>query len=152
MTKPGPAPFTWTETIEDEIFNRIAKGQSVVAICTSDDWLPGQTTFYKRLGEDDAFAKRYLRAREVQAHNIFEECLAIADSQEGDVILKDGIKTPNHDFIARAKLRIDTRMRMAGKLAPKVYGDKITNEHTGADGGPLDARLTIVRTIVDPKG
>jgi hypothetical protein len=26
---------------------------------------------------------------------------------------------------------------MAGKLRPKVYGDKITNEHTGPNGGPV---------------
>jgi hypothetical protein len=27
--------------------------------------------------------------------------------------------------------------RHAGKLAPKKYGDKVVNEHTGKDGAPL---------------
>ena len=120
----GRNPYTWTPEIEDEILARIAKGQSVARIC-EDDWLPSERTFYNRLDSDPAFVQRYLRAREQQADRIFEECLAIADSQEGDVIVRDGVETVNHDAIARAKLRIDTRMRMAGKLRPKVYGDKI---------------------------
>lgn len=121
MPKP---PYNWTAEIEDEILSRIAKGQAVARIC-EDDWLPCEKTFYNRLEADPAFVQRYLRARERQADRIFEECLAIADSQEGDVITRDGVDVVNHDVIARAKLRIDTRMRMAGKLKPKVYGDKV---------------------------
>lgn len=114
----------WTQECEDEILERIARGQSVAKIC-EDDWLPSERAVYKKLDSNPDFVQRYLRARERQADRIFEECLVIADSQEGDVIKVDGKDMPNHDYISRAKLRIDTRMRMAGKLRPKVYGDKI---------------------------
>lgn len=121
----------WTADAEEEILERIAKGESVAKIC-DDDWLPSERAVYNQLDSNPDFVQRYLRARERQADKIFEECLAIADSQEGDVIKVDGKDVANHDMIARAKLRIDTRMRMAGKLRPKVYGDKLDLKHEGS--------------------
>lgn len=128
--KPDP----WTDEIEAEIFDRIAKGGAVRNIL-KDDWLPSAGTFYRRLDADAAFAERYARAKEQLADTIFDECLTIADSQEGDVYERDGVEMVNHDAIARAKLRIDTRKWMAGKLRPKVYGEKL--ELSGDDKSPL---------------
>ena len=132
----GVKPYKWTPEVEQEIFDRIAKGASVRSILV-DDWLPGPNTFYNRLADDFEFTKRYLRAREAQADTIFEECLAIADSRDGDIQMRDGIEVVNHDAIARAKLRIDTRMRMAGKLRPKIYGEKVDLTHANPDGSPM---------------
>lgn len=129
----GRPPYVWTPEIEEEILGRIAKGQSVRSIL-KDDWLPSEPTFYKRLDEDPEFVKRYIRAREAQADAIFEQCLEIADSQEDDVVTVDGEDRINHDVIARAKLRIDTRKWMAGKLRPKVYGDRSIVEGPGPNG------------------
>jgi len=133
----GRPPFEWTQEIEDEILNRIGDGEAIRNICGTgrDDWLPSWPTVNKRLAEDAEFASRYARAREAQADKLFDECLAIADSQEGDVITVDGVEQVNHDAIQRARLRIDTRKWMAGKLRPKVYGDKIEldNKHSLSD-------------------
>jgi len=146
----GAPPYKWTEDIEAEIFDRIAKGQAVRNIC-KDDWLPSWPTVNKRLREDPAFLARYASAREDQADAIFEECLAIADSQEGDVITVDGVDQTNHDVIARAKLRIDTRKWMAGKLRPKVYGDKAIVEGPGPNGEHLVTRIVIEAEDGDSK-
>lgn len=132
----GRPPFAWTDEIEAEIFERIANGESTRSIC-NDDWLPSWGTLNKRLASDPEFVARYARAREDQADKIFEECLTIADSQEGDVIKVDGKDSVNHDAIARAKLRIDTRKWMAGKLRPKKYGEKLDLTHGNPDGSPL---------------
>lgn len=130
MAKRGAPSFKWTEDIETEILERIAKGEAIRNICL-DDWLPSWPTVNKRLREDEAFVARYARARDDQADVLFEQCLAIADSQEGDVITVDGEERVNHDNIQRAKLRIDTRKWMAGKLRPKVYGEKLDLNHGG---------------------
>lgn len=135
-------PYKWTDDIEAEIFGRIAKGEAIRNIC-SDDWLPSWTTVNKRLASDAEFAARYARAREDQADKLFDEILAIADSQEGDVIKVDGKDQTNHDQIARAKLRIDARKWMAGKLRPKVYGDKV------AIGGAEDLAPVAVAMTFD---
>ena len=134
--------YPWTAVIEDEILSRIAKGQSLRTVCR-DDWLPGVDTFYKRVQSDADFSERYARAKERLADAIFEECLAIADSQEGDVTTVDGVEQTNHDVIARAKLRIDTRKWMAGKLRPKVYGDRSVVEGPGPNGEHLVTRIVI---------
>jgi hypothetical protein len=45
---------------------------------------------------------------------------------------KDGDEQPNTEWITRSRLRVETRKWMAGKLRPKVYGDKIDVEHGGS--------------------
>lgn len=134
MTKarkgPGAPAFVWTEEIEDEIFRRIAEGESLRSIC-EDDWLPSARTVYKRLSEDPAFAQHYTRAREDQADRIFDEVQEIADAAAPDTV-------------AVARLQIDTRKWRAGKLRPKVYGDKL--ELAGDPERPLVH--TIERRIV----
>lgn len=110
----APKPFPWTEDVETEIFTRMESGEGIREICGTDrdEWLPSQFTFYKRLDNDEAFAKRYMRAREVQAHLETDEIKNIADNA-----------TPEDVHVAR--LRIDARKWRAAKLAPKVYGEKL---------------------------
>jgi hypothetical protein len=119
-------PFKWTYEMESEIMTRIMGGESIMDICgvDRDDWLPSETTFYKRLSTDTAFAEKYARAREAQAHREADEIRAIAD-----------MATPEGVQVAR--LQIDARKWRASKLAPKVYGDKQSFEHSGPDGGPI---------------
>jgi hypothetical protein len=42
--------------------------------------------------------------------------------------------------IQRDKLIIDTDLKLLAKWDPKRYGDKIQNEITGKDGGPIETR------------
>jgi hypothetical protein len=68
--------------------------------------------------------------------------LSIADDPTGDYREEDGKKIPDYENVQRARLRVDTRKWMAGKLLPKVYGDKML--HTGADGeGPVQVKLAL---------
>ena len=116
----GRPPFNWTPEVEEEVFRNIAEGKSIRS-ALEDDWLPSWTTFNKRLQSDPSFASRYTQAREEQADKLFEECLEIADQYDRAAEKMEG----GTDHINRARLRIDTRKWMAGKLRPKVYGDKL---------------------------
>jgi len=121
-----------------EILKGVASGKSLRAVCRSgDDWIPPESTFREWVDADPELAAHYARAREDREDVIFEECLIIADSQEGDVIEVDGREVTNHDAIQRAKLRIDTRKWMLGKMQPKKYGDRAALELSGPDGGPV---------------
>ena len=40
-------------------------------------------------------------------------------------------------------MKIGAYQWRAAKLAPKKYGDRILNEHTGADGGPIRTETTV---------
>lgn len=104
------------------ICERIAEGESLRAICKSDD-MPDASSVMRWLAADEGgmLRKQYADAREAQADKIFDECLEIADQYDQAAEKLEG----GTDHINRARLRIDTRKWMAGKLRPKVYGDKI---------------------------
>ena len=120
----GAPSYKWTQDIEEEIFGRIAKGEAIRNICL-DDWLPSWNTFNKRLATDLDFQAHYAHAREAQADKLFDEILVIADKQEADVVTIDGVDVVQPNVVARSRLQIDARKWMAGKLRPKVYGDKV---------------------------
>lgn len=70
--------------------------------------------------------EQYARAREAQADKLAEDILAIADDGMSDVYLDaDGNERTNQEVIARSRLRVDARKWLAGKMAPKKYGDKL---------------------------
>ena len=122
----------------EEIFNRIMSeiihGRALRNIL-KDEGMPAPETFYVWLDQDESKSKRYARACEYRADAIFDEIIDIADETNNDTIildLGDGIvsEKPNHEWIARSRLRVDSRKWIASKLAPKKYGDKIDVDHT----------------------
>ena len=46
--------------------------------------------------------------------------------------------------MSKARLQIDARKWILGKMNPKKYSDKQTVEMTGANGGPIDMSLKVV--------
>lgn len=138
-------PSEFTQEMADAICERIADGQSLRAICL-DDGMPSKSTVFKWLGQQEAFADQYARAREAQADALFDEVLDIADEDCLIVLRDDGGEPVKAEFdstaVQRNKLRVDARKWMAGKLRPKVYGDKITQEHTGPGGGAVQIMAT----------
>lgn len=103
----------------DDICGRIAEGRSLRAICREDEDAPGLSTFMRWLADYPEIREQYARARDAQADVFFDECADIADSA----------KTAEDVQVAR--LRIDTRKWMAGKMRPKVYGDKLDMNLSG---------------------
>lgn len=119
----------------EEIFNRIMSeiihGRALRNIL-KDEGMPAPETFYVWLDQDESKSKRYARACEYRADAIFDEIIDIADETDNDTIydIETGAEKPNHEWIARSRLRVDSRKWIASKLAPKKYGDKIDVDHT----------------------
>ena len=129
----------YNEDIAARICMALSEGRSLRSICLADD-MPTARTVHNWLNSHAEFFQQYTKAREIQADTIFDECLDIADQSEDDIKTVDGTDQTQHEVIARAKLRIDTRKWMAGKLRPKAYGDKVTQELVGKDGGPIETK------------
>jgi hypothetical protein len=129
-------PSSYTLEIGDIICERLAEGESLRSICR-DDAMPSQSMVFRWLAADEMFREQYARAREAQADAIFDEILFIADTPVQGVKTKtkeDGsVETQTGDMIEHRRLQVDARKWMAGKLRPKVYGDKLTNIHEGGD-------------------
>ena len=136
----------FSQEVADRICEQIAEGRSLRDIC-QDEGMPAKSTVFKWLSERREFSDQYARAREAQADALFDEILSIADDGSNDTIRDDdGNERPNQEVIARSRLRVDARKWMAGKLRPKVYGDKLEL------GGGLDVTNKIeriTRRIVD---
>jgi len=96
------------------------------------------------------FREQYARAREAQAHHLADELLEIVDDGKNDWMERRseaekgaGISTGwvlNGEHVQRSRLRVDSRKWFASKVLPKIYGDKVQAELTGANGGPLEFR------------
>lgn len=111
MAKTGKKvgrPSKFTQTVADEICERIAQGESLRKIC-DDKHMPAAKTVDRWLADGGEFCQQYARARERQADHFAEELIEIADT-ESDA--------------SKARNRIDARKWAASKLAPKKYGDR----------------------------
>lgn len=112
-----PKPVKFSEAVFTQICEGLANGRSLRSICTASD-MPHAGTVCRWLAEDTdgKLREQYARARDAQADVMADEILMIADTEEDP---------------QKARVRIDARKWLAGKMKPKVYGDKQQVEHTG---------------------
>ena len=139
---PAGRPTLYNEQIASAICAEMAEGRSLRSICR-DDGMPSLTAVFTWLAKHPEFADQYARAREAQADALFEEVLEIADDARNDWMERNGEDAGwqlNGEHVQRSRLRVDARKWMAGKLRPKVYGDKM--QHTGEGGGPIVVNIT----------
>lgn len=125
----------FTDEIFKEICAEISEGKSLRSVCKRKD-MPSIEAFRLQVNKDEVRLAQYTCARTERADFIFEECMEIADESEND--MKDG--QLDQEAIQRAKLRIDTRKWMLGKMQPKKYGDKVDVDLNGnlkVTGAPM---------------
>lgn len=136
--KRAPA-VTLTPAVADRLFEGIMSGRSVRSIC-DDEGMPSKTSVMRWLAADEEFAARYAAAKAIQAELLADEMIAIADTpEEGTKTIQKatGTEITTGDMVEHRKLRISTRQWMLARLLPKKYGDRIQQEITGRDGGPV---------------
>lgn len=93
-----------------------------------DDKMPSVSTVAEWAAKDKGFSGSIARAREEGFDAIALECLEIADEKSKDTIVTDFGEKPNSEWIARSKLRIETRLKLLSKWDPKRYGEKVDLE------------------------
>lgn len=123
-------PCEFSPETANEICERLSRGESLRSICADEEsgWLPSARTVHRWLASEEewaeSFRQQYAHAREMQADAKFDEADAIA-------------KAATVENVQVARLQIDTIKWQTSKLAPKKYGDRLTTEHTGEGGGPI---------------
>lgn len=139
MTSAG-RPSSYCAETAVTICARLASGESLRTICGDED-MPGLTTVYRWLADNEDFRDQYARAREDQADTLADEILEISDDGRNDWMKRNAEEGAgwaiNGEHINRSRLRVDARKWIAAKLKPKKYGERITQEHTGPGGGPM---------------
>jgi hypothetical protein len=108
--------------IAKEILDRMAQGETLLAIC-QDKHIPSRSSVFRWVDADtDGFRDKYARARESQGH-------ALAEKAYADAMVKGDA--------AAQRLAFDAGRWLAGKVAPRHYGDKIDHTLASPDGGPV---------------
>lgn len=141
-------PTDYSDELADRVCSEIATtSRSLKKICADNPDFPGESTLRAWLRIHEYFQEKYVKAKRDQADYMVEECLDIADDGTNDTITKtnkngEEYEVANSEWVQRSRLRVDTRKWYASKLAPKLYGEKITQEITGKDGGAINAAFT----------
>ncbi|HEK3222745.1 ubiquitin carboxyl-hydrolase [Proteus sp. G2639] len=137
MTKKnkGGRPSDYMPETAHDICSKLAEGESLRSVCRRPG-MPSKATVFRWLSENAEFRDQYAKATEQRADALFEEILEIAD----DVL-------PDSAEVAKAKLRIDTRKWSLARMSPKKYGDKVTQEITGADGGAIQIETSPMSSL-----
>jgi len=140
--RPRGRPSTYTQEIADEFCARIASGRYLHRVAEDAD-MPEERTLYRWLDDKADFRQMYVRARDIRAERSAEYLLEISDDGRNDWMEKhaeDGECigwTLNGEHVQRSRLRVDARKWLMSKESSK-YGDKISHEHTGKGGGPIE--------------
>jgi predicted methyltransferase len=116
-------PSSYSEKIVERILSGLIEGQSLVKICEAED-MPNRRTVLRWMEDNEEFATKCARARVLQADLMDDKIIDLIESVTPESAPADRIK------LAALQWR-------AAKLLPKKYGEKVTTEHTGPDGGPV---------------
>ncbi len=141
--KPAPARDKLCAIGIDAICERIANCETFRTISADVGVSLGVLSEWFARQEN---AEQYARAMELRADKMADDILQIADDGANDTYQTENGPATNHDVIARSRLRVDARKWLAGKMAPKKYGDKLALG--GADDLPPVRFTEIERRIV----
>lgn len=140
MSKKGRPP-TYDAKIAEKICQRLANGETLRQVCRDDEMPPESTVRLWALDDREGFAAQYARAREIGYFSMADELLEVADDGRNDWMERhaeeDAGWVANGEHIQRSRLRVDTRKWMLSKALPKVFGDKVTQEHVGDPSKPV---------------
>ena len=139
-------PTLYSEELGQRICAKLAEGESLRAVCAGEDMPHESTVRSWAIDPNHPISTQFRTAREVAYLRMADEMLEIADDGTNDWMLregKDGKGTGydiNGEHVQRSRLRVETRKWILSKMLPKVYGDKLTTEHTGKDGGAIETK------------
>jgi hypothetical protein len=140
-------PTAYTEEVANWICSELAQGKTLLEICAEDSSLPDHSTIRAWAASNyQGFYGKYARARDIGLDAMAEQLFAIADDRSNDYIERVSengkiVRVPDHERIARSRIRIDARKWYLSKLAPKRYGDRISTDAMNAPNDELAVTL-----------
>jgi hypothetical protein len=170
---PRPGNPGYSDEEKDEIIAHVlvnvACGRFVSRVFREDQTtatgvkMPNAVTFWKwcLLDETGELDKKLADARAKGIEALLDQTVDIADETQFDTIVTcddEGNPTgekPNKEWMARSKLRIETRVKLAQMMKPKTYGPKLDVTSDGQQLGvtdALDAARRRAEKALDAKG
>lgn len=147
-----------------KIRDEMAKGdKGLIDICESSNEFPTHASIYLWITEQtpqgrelfDIFREaqalwcwaqkdKLVKISDDESRDVIENIIE-STNENGETIIKVERRSDN-TAVNRDKLRIGVRQWAMTKLLPNVFGEKITTEMTGKNGGPIEFTETVDRS------
>ena len=156
------------EAIMADICVELSAGHSLDKTCSMIADAPHPATVLRWVEKDPEMAQEYALARTRGYSLLADRMMTIAaethsmvtvhaQDPDGNYIFKtDGtpelkqVLVPlSADVMASKRLQVDTLKWQLSKMLPKVYGDKVTQEITGANGGAVQIAAVNLKGLSD---
>ena len=142
-----------TPEVFEEICQRHAKGETLAAICRSEERFPDKTNFHVHCRKNPEMKARFAEASEMFEETLVDECLEIADTirmGEEITISETGKSVKTSDMLGHRKLQIETRFKLLASKNPARWGTKVDLNHGGQANNPLHLLMEQIsgRTIL----
>ena len=131
-------PTKRTPEVEERIIAGLSDGTALRVLCR-EEGMPAWRTVYDWLSSDADLATRVACARDLGHEALAEDILDIADAA-----------AEKAEAIQKAKLRIETRLKLLACWNPKKYGSKQTVDVGNKEGETLkvDTNVTEVASNI----
>ena len=105
------------------IYDYLCDGDSMMTVARRIG--VNRASIYRWIKGNEKLAAMVKEAREIQAGTYIDQIIEISDDESKDLIVdpETGRKYPNAAAVARAKLKISTRKKLAGYYHPTEFGD-----------------------------
>lgn len=137
-----PVSIDWTPDFESQVLASIESGLTLRA--TGEKHGISASAIIRRVQSSEDFAKQYARVIDIRTD---ADCDALAD--EIAQVPEKHEHGVDSGWVAWQRVRVDTMKWLLSKRNPKKYGDKVQQELSGPDGGPIQAAVTV--EFVKPK-
>jgi hypothetical protein len=157
------------EAVFEGICVLLEQGMSLTEACKHVVDAPTPAAVLKWIDADPSgYGNRYALARETGYRLLGDEITRIAGEThaivyvqkrdaagnlmhdaEGEPLLEKAMASLSADVLAHKRLLVDTLKWKLAKMLPKIYGDKVTQEHTGAGGGPIQMAAVNLKGLSD---
>lgn len=144
------------DSLEDRIAEAGGEEELVFVICaqvasgvTLTDWcghyMLERGLVWAFLSETPERMARYERALRGVADHLVSEVIAIADDSSGDTTIGPrGGEVMDTEYVARSKIKIDTRMKLAGYYDKTRFGRDSDTTPAGTANMPASIQITFV--------
>lgn len=142
---------TFEDDQVEELLDRLASGQQSLAAICRDPRMPGLRTVYDWIECDPEFAARFRARKAIGVRAMVDDCKEIADEAVRDAV-----------EVANKRVRIDTRLRLAGKWLRDEFGEQVqinqrsevTHRHdlSGYSADELDALEKLIAKSANAQG
>jgi hypothetical protein len=136
-SKQRKETLTYNDALAQEICERVSAGELLILICDEEN-MPTVRKAYQWLKEHTEFQQLYNASIQDRLSIFEEQIIAISDdvSRDFKTIIKKGGATkrvPDPDQVARARLRVETRIKYLRAFKPQRWAEQSTLNLKSAD-------------------